>query len=102
MIAPITMAWKDLITGVDRVKARRPSGEEHLRKERGRDESEASVEADERPARPCGPAGLVDEPVERDGFDECRERGERVERTGRRAFTHASTRERHPRLAKDR
>src|SRR5437762_172634 len=50
---------KDLITGVDRVETRGSAGEEHLRKERGRDESEARVEANERAARPGGPARLV-------------------------------------------
>src|SRR6266576_331793 len=82
---------KDLIARVDREEPRRLAGKENLGKERGRDESEARVQADERATRARGPARLVDEPVDRDGFDECRERRERVERAGRRTVTHAST-----------
>src|SRR5437867_1928348 len=93
---------KDLIARVDRVQARGPAGEEGLRKERGRRESKRRVEANERATGPGDPAGLVDEPVERDGFDERRKRGERVQRTSRLASTHASTSESHPRLAEDR
>src|SRR5438045_624669 len=92
---------KDLISRIDRVQARRPSGEQHLRKERGRDESEARVEPDEGATRARGPPGLVDEPVDGYGFDECRERRERVQRAGRRAHTHPSAGESHPGLPKD-
>src|SRR6266850_1073239 len=92
---------EDLIARVDREKPRRLAGKEHLREERGRNESEPRVEPDERAAGAGGPAGLVDEPVDRDGFDECRECGKRVQRASRPAVTHASPRERHPRLPED-
>src|SRR5207245_6906530 len=85
--------------GLDRAPTRRSATKHHPREHRGRDEPEAGVEADDRASRAGLIAGGADEPRERDTFDECGERSERVERPRLLALAHRATGERHPALA---
>src|SRR2546428_13032259 len=88
-----------LIAGVDGVQTCRAASEENFREHRRRREAESRVETDECTARAGPPAGLADEPRERDGLNECRDGGERVERSRLLALAHTPTGKRHPALS---
>src|SRR6266550_1474956 len=88
-----------LIARVDRVQTRRAAREENFREHCRRREAETRVETDECTARAGPPAGLADEPRERDGFNECRGGSERVERSRLLALAHTPTGKRHPALS---